>query len=332
ANNLKCLGIVGYNNMDTYKTNGSIASIFKTENPHKYFKGKIITNIEMVVTAKGLTSKIDGFSYYGHRLDILLFDYDPAVLEKTSFFDEKEKEKSWLNDLNKFIEKCELAGIKMPATSDFIYDGLPVNFVSQWFRMFKNDEAYNALVEQKLGRPIISASDLIRNFTTDPSGILFFEQELMPGLPSVLKLAKHLNCKVAIAHPAHMNLRFDYVDYITSLIEYSNSSDEFMPIKYVEADYMLNCLEETEAVVSLAKKLNLKLVGGSDMQCIKEMFYIDPVTNLKTLYEPKPGFAIKKYLETNNGDILVSEDIIKDLRDVSDFDIYKKKFENKRKI
>ena len=308
----KVIAPLEYNNLTFYK-NGTYDLV--KDKIKNYFTGKVVTAIEFVTTLdKDIKSKL-GFNYYGYRSDICLYDFEPQKLLK--FINDDKLKEYWLDDFDNFYNKMEMYSFNLPGKEWFVNDGHPLSFVTQYVNNYldKNDEERKK-VQEFFEITLNTPSDLTRKHISSPTGKLFFEQKLFPSLSKVLKIAKEIDAKVCIAHPAHMNNNFDYIDYIDSLVKYSYSKADFKNIEYLCFDYMLNTVKESEDIEKYAKQNNLKLLGGSDMRLLKEMYFINENGN-KILYEPKPGFAIKESLETNCGDILIEEEVLNDFKDIS---------------
>ncbi|MBQ7307885.1 MAG: hypothetical protein IJW82_05075, partial [Clostridia bacterium] len=201
----------------------------------------------------------------------------------------------WIDDFNKFSELSKNIDINIPSIENFENDYHPLSFVEQ---LMKKYPSIIKEFEKVLNIEIGIASDLTRNHITNPNGKLFFEQKLFPKVSTVLQMAKQCDAKVAIAHPAYMNKLFNTVDYIKSLVEFSKSDGSFKEIEYVCGDYMLNTESDREEIKRTANELNLKLICGSDMRLVEQMFYLGKLSQERVYYKPRPGFSIAKEIET----------------------------------
>ena len=195
---------------------------------------------------------------------------------------------------------------------NFENDYHPLSFVEQLMKKYPDIiKEYEKVLNIEIG----IASDLTRNHITNPNGKLFFEQKLFPKVSTVLQMAKECNAKVAVAHPAYMNKVFDTVDYIKSLVEFSKTDETFQEIKYVCGDYMLNTNKDRDIIKEVAKELNLKLISGSDMRLIEQMFYLGKLSQERVYYKPRPGFSIAKQIETQNGDLKIEKLVLEDFKE-----------------
>ena len=313
---LKAVSILSYNSIAIYSRGGAFDLLAKeTKNDFsKYFSGKIIPAVEMVSTMDNMPSNL-GKNYEGYRSDILLYDFDVEKLNK--YLGEEELKKAWVEDFNMFSNKCLDMGIKIPSIDNFVNDFHPLSFVSQWFEICKQIPNEIEHLEQVFDCKLNTPSDLTRNHISNPNGKLFFKQKLFPDVSKTLEIAKNVGAKVCIAHPAHMSKDFDTVDYIETLVNFSKSNSAFQPIEYVCGDYMLNTNNDREIIKKTAEKLDVKLLGGSDLRLVEQMYYISPLTNgEKVYYTPTPGFAIAKKVEMGDGEITIDDETINDFTDL----------------
>lgn len=302
---VKGLGILSYNSLNIYAPNGIFNQVIN-EGISKYYTGKIISAVEMVTQIDKIPSSIN-FDYYGYRADICLYDFEYEKLQK--YFETDLLKEYWIEDFNTFKKLSHNIGVEIPDISNFVNDYHPLSFVEQI------QVKYPDIIKQFsdiLNIQILVPSDLTRNHITNPKGKLFFEQKLFPKLSTILKIAKDVNCKVAIAHPAYMSNQFNTTDYIKSLVEFSRSDESFKQIEYVCGDYMLNSKEDREEIKNIANELNLKLICGSDMRLLPKMYYKGKLSpNDKIEYQPKIGYAIAKDLEKiDNGDLLMEKSVL----------------------
>ena len=318
-NQLEAISILSYNSVAIYSNNGAFDLLAKeTKNDlREFFSGKIIPSVEMVSTMDNMPSNL-GYNYDGYRSDLVLYDFNIKQMNK--YLGEEELKKAWIEDFNIFSQKCSEIGIKIPSIDKFINNFHPLSFVSQWFDMCKEIPGYIEKLESIFNIKLNSASDLTRNHISNPNGKLFFKQKLFPDVSAVLRMAKQIGAKVCIAHPAHMSKDFDTADYMDTLVRFSKSNPDFQIIEYAFGDYMLNTQKDNEIVEETAKKLNLKLVCGSDLRLVDKMYYMSHLTNgEKVYYTPTPGFAIAKKVELGDGTLLMNKDYFEDFGDVKSF-------------
>lgn len=317
--NLESISILGFNSVSLYLENGAFDLLARETNNNfsEYFSGKIIPSVEMVTTIAGMTSHI-GEKYNGHRADLTLYDFDLAKISK--YLNEDTLKQFWVEDFKLFSETCLNIGIKIPSIENFTNDAHPLSFVTQWFDMCKQTPNKIEQLESIFQIKLNSASDLTRAHISNPNGKLYFKQKLFPEIGEILKIAKQVGAKVCIAHPAHMSKDFDTADYMDTLVRFSKSNPDFQIIEYAFGDYMLNTQKDNEIVEETAKKLNLKLVCGSDLRLVDKMYYVSHLTNgEKVYYTPTPGFAIAKKVELGDGTLLMNKDYLEDFGDVKSF-------------
>lgn len=318
AQGLGAAAILSYNSIAIYQEGGAFDLLAKETNNDfsQYFSGKIIPSVEMVSTMDDMPSE-SGKNYEGYRSDIVLYDFDIEKMSK--YLNEEELKKAWVDDFNVFSKKCADIGIEVPPIENFVNDFHPLSFVTQWFEMCKQIPGYIDYLEEVFGLKLNTASDLTRNHISNPNGKLFFKQRLFPDVSTVLKIAKEVGAKVCIAHPAYMSKDFDTVDYIETLTDFSRSNPEFQPITHVCGDYMLNTQKDSETIARVAEEKGLKLVCGSDLRLVDQMYYVGPLTNgEKVYYTPTPGFAVAKSVEKGDGTIYIAEENLKEFGDVKD--------------
>lgn len=315
---LKAASILSYNSIAIYQENGAFDLLARETNNDfgQYFSGKIIPSVEMVSTIDNIPSKT-GKNYEGYRSDIVLYDFDVEKMSK--YLNEEELKKAWIEDFNMFSLKCAELGIEIPSIEYFINDFHPLSFVTQWFEMCKTIPGYIEYLESIFDTKLNIASDLTRNHISNPNGKLFFKQKLFPDVSTVLKIAKDVDAKVCIAHPAHMSRDFDTTDYIESLVDFSKSNPDFQPITHACGDYMLNTSQDCATIAKIAKEKGLKLVCGSDLRLVDQMYYAGQLTGgEKVYYTPTPGFAVAKMVELGDGSISMDDSVLKELGDVRD--------------
>ena len=318
AQKLKAASILSYNSIAIYQEGGAFDLLAKETNNDfsGYFSGKIIPSVEMVSTMDDMPSK-SGKNYEGYRSDIVLYDFDIDKMSK--YLNEEELKKAWVEDFEMFSKKCAEVGVEIPPIETFVNDFHPLSFVTQWFEMCKTIPGYVEYLENIFNIKLNVASDLTRNHISNPNGKLFFKQKLFPDVSTVLKIAKDVGAKVCIAHPAHMSKDFDTTDYIETLVDFSRSDPSFQPITHACGDYMLNTQQDSETIARVAEKKGLKLVCGSDLRLVDQMYYVGPLTNgEKVYYAPTPGFAVAKKVELGDGTISLEENNLKAFGDVKD--------------
>ena len=316
---LSAVSILNYNSIAIYQENGAFNMLAKeTQNDFsKYFSGKIISSVEMVSTMGKMESNL-GKDYDGYRADLVLYDFDINKMSK--YLSKEELKNAWIEDFNTFTQKCKKYNIEIPSVEKFTNNFHPLSFVTQWVEMCKQIPGKMEELERIFQCQLNTASDLTRIHISNPNGKLFFKQKLFPDVSKVLRIAKDVGAKVCIAHPAFMSKDFDTEDYVTTLVKYSRSNPEFQPITHACGDYMLNTKQDCETIANVASKLNIKLVCGSDLRVVEQMYYMSALTNgKKVFYEPKPGFAIAKQIELGDGTISMPEDNLNDLEDVRKF-------------
>lgn len=307
--NVKGLGVLSYNALNIYEPNGIFKQVMN-EGINNYFTGKLISAVEMVCQIDKIPSK-NNFDYYGFRADICLYDFDYEKLQK--HFSPQVLSKYWEEDFKMFAKLSKDIGIDIPEIENFVNDYHPLSFIDQIMKK------YPEVIEEFgriLGQTIVISSDLSRNHITNPNGKLFFEQKLFPKVSTILKIAKEVGCKVAIAHPAYMSNLFNTTDYIRSLVEFSRSDDSYQNIEYVCGDYMLNTQKDCQEIDEIANELKIKKICGSDMRLMDQMFYKGVLSTEKVTYKPRPGFAIAKLIETGKGDLLMEEKVLNDFLDL----------------
>ena len=325
-NNIENLCILEHSNINLYKTNSILHSLIKNNQLEKYYKGKLISGVEMDCLIKGTTLKNSNDDYNDNISHILVYGFNPFQAEKDDILGVTIRQQKYYNDVDKIVKILQSYDVEVPSKDYIKFDKGSMEL--QIYNFMKENFLREADYTQKLGlteQQRFDKSFFIRNLFNDKSGILHIDYESIPTITDVISLAKRLNAKTVIAHPFYMNKKFDGIKYLDALFGLPKVYKNQNNFDGIEADYMLNSFEETSQLKIYANNKNVYSTCGSDYQYLRseknpsgDMFFIDS-NEQKHYYNPKPGFAIRKFLETNCGDLTMNESFINTLPDIREF-------------
>ncbi len=314
-NGVKAISLLEQDALNLYKEKSVFCDMVKSGEVENYYTGKLIAGCELTCTVNNTDPTKYAFNFNGHNVHITLLNFDVKFVEGLKWFDPKFKAKCIQKDIKPFCKLLKQYGIEIPKKNYFGYHkGLAYQL---WDYMHEDDKRLKKF-ESIVGH-YPNVFSFVKNLFEDPTSKLYFKPSYIPYLTDVLSFARKAKGRIYISHPNYMNQKFNTISYLEALI---NVKTEYgFPFDGIEVYDGQNSVIETKVLSDYARTRNLEVSGNGEFRYLysesnpegKAMIMYD---NAKHYYVPKPGFLVKNFMETRQGDLILNERFIDRFEDI----------------
>ena len=315
ANGVKAMSLLEQDAIRLYREGGVLQRLIKSGEMKKLYTGKLIAGCEFTCVVNATDPTKYAFNFNGHQIHVTMLNFDIKYIEGIKWFDPKFKEKCIKKDVKSFCKLLKQYGLEVPKKNYFRYDrGLGY----QLYDFMHSTPERLARYERILGQ-YPNAYTFVKSLFDDPTSKLYFRQSQIPQLTDTLQCVRRARGRIYISHPSYMNKKFNTVSYLDALL---NVKTEYgFPFDGIEVYYGQNSPIETKVLNDYALSHNLEKSGNGDFKYLysdrnpegKAVFIYD---NEKMTYVPKPGFLIRNFMDTRQGDIILDRRFIDRFDDI----------------
>lgn len=313
-NNVKVISLIEYDNYNLYKPNGVLNVLQSSGELNKIYSGKIVAGCEIKCVANCIPAKKGDFNFNNYTIHILLYDFNVEKMGSFKFFDNNLKIKNFKKDVKNFLKTLKKIKLELPSKKYFKEN---LNIFEQFY-CFINENENRKLEFQKVLGSFNNFSAFKKELFENPNSKLFFKPSYVPYLTDVMEFARKIDAKIYIAHPCYTNSGFSVNEYLDALMNIK--TDFAFPFDGIEITHYLNSVNDTKLLHDYAVSHNLEEIGGTDYKCLfseqnpnGNMSLVN--NNGQQIFTPKPGFLIKQFYETGNGELLIDEKFVNKLKD-----------------
>ena len=237
--NLEYISITDHNTCSAYQE-------LKNIDVKKYYKGKIITGIELNTVVLDIP------------IEILGYDIDAEIMQKNlNGIYLTPNERNYL-EIKRLYDKCLKSGIELG--ENFLTNYSPEKYASQYLHyVLTQNEKNKRLVDDEAWNDSLA---LYRKYMSEPNSAFFVDMnDVLPSLEKTIELIRQANGKVFLPH----------------IFEYKHNAKKVL--KHILENYKIDGLEcyystftdeQTKKLSRMCKARKMLISGGSDYHGLNE--------------------------------------------------------------